>query len=100
MFKYCSLLLPGLLLFATGCNLLPPGDARTESANFQQSAKPVAVDVAVARLGSLKTDIEYIGTTFPLREVALRSRIEGQILNVMVDMGDRVEQGEVVALTI
>ncbi len=97
MFKYCSLLLPGLLLFATGCNLLPPGDARTESANFQQSAKPVAVDVAVARLGSLKKDIEYIGTTFPLREVALRSRIEGQILSVTVDMGDRVEQGQVVA---
>lgn len=97
MFKYCSLLLPGLLLFATGCNLLPPGDAKTESANFQQSAKPVAVDVSVARLGSLKKDIEYIGTTFPLREVALRSRIEGQILNVIVDMGDRVEQGQVVA---
>ena len=95
--QYCSLLLPGLLLFTTGCNLLPPGDAQTESANFQQSAKSVAVDVAVARLGSLKKDIEYIGTTFPLREVALRSRIEGQILSVMVDMGDRVEQGQVVA---
>ena len=97
MFKYCSLLLPGLLLLATGCNLLPPGDARTESANLEQAAKPVAVDVALARLGSLKEDIEYIGTTFPLREVALRSRIEGQILNVMVDMGDRVEQGQVLA---
>lgn len=96
MFKYCSFLIPGLMLFASGCNLLPPGDAQAES-NLQQPAKPVAVDVKVTSLASLENEVEYIGTTFPIREVALRSRIEGQILDIAADMGDRVEQGQAIA---
>lgn len=96
MVKYSSLLFPGLLLLASGCNLTPPGDAQTES-SLQQPAKLVAVDVKVARLGSLTNEIEYIGTTFPLREVALRSRIEGQILDITANISDTVAQGQVLA---
>ena len=91
---YWTILLP-VLLFSTGCGLLPPGDARTESSSPQE--KSVSVDVAVASLGSLEKDTEYVGTTFPVREVSLRSRIEGQILDMTADVGDRVEQGQVLA---
>lgn len=94
---YWLLLLPGLLLFSTGCGLLPPGDAQTESSSSQQQPQSVAVDAAVASLGSLEKDTEYVGTTFPVREVSLRSRIEGQILDLTVDVGDRVERGQVLA---
>ena len=90
---YC--LIPGLLLFTAGCNLLPSGEAKSESFSPQQQS--VAVDVAVASQGSLEKDIEYVGTTFPVREVSLRSRIEGQILSMTVDVGDRVEQGQILA---
>ena len=90
---YWTILIPGLLLTA-GCGLLPPGDAQSESSSPPQQQN-VSVDVAVARLGSLEKDIEYVGTTFPIREVSLRSRIEGQILDISVDVGDRVEQGQV-----
>ena len=89
------LLLPGLLIVAGGCAVLPPGDAQSESSS--PLPKYPAVDIAVARVGSLETDIEYVGTTFPVREVSLRSRIEGQILNMTVDVGDRVERGQVLA---
>ena len=92
---YWSILIPGILLLTAGCGLLPPGDAQTESSSPQE--KSVSVDVAVASLGSLEKDTEYVGTTFPIREVSLRSRIEGQILDMTADVGDRVEQGQVLA---
>ncbi len=89
---YWTILIPGLL-FTAGCGLLPSGDAQSDASSPQQ--QNVSVDVAVARRGSLEKDIEYVGTTFPVREVSLRSRVEGQILNISVDVGDRVEQGQV-----
>ncbi|NJK57613.1 MAG: efflux RND transporter periplasmic adaptor subunit [Pleurocapsa sp. SU_5_0] len=82
-------------LLSSGCSLLPPGDAQSESSRPQE--KSLSVDIAVASLGSLEKDTEYVGTTFPVREVSLRSRIEGQLLDVAVDVGDRVEQGQVLA---
>ncbi|MBE9046116.1 efflux RND transporter periplasmic adaptor subunit [Pleurocapsales cyanobacterium LEGE 10410] len=91
---YC--LIPGLMLLTAGCGSLPPGEAQGEVSDSQQP-QSVAVDVAVASLGSLEKDTEYVGTTFPVREVSLRSRIEGQILNMAVDVGDRLEQGQVLA---
>jgi HlyD family secretion protein len=92
---YWSLLIPGLLLFTAGCGLLPPGDAQSESSLPQE--KSVSVDAAVASLSSLEKNTEYVGTTFPVSEVSLRSRIEGQILDMTADVGDRVEQGQVLA---
>ncbi len=91
------LFLPVLLLISSGCNLLPPGDAQSESESSRPQEKFLSVDIAVASLGSLEQDTEYVGTTFPVREVSLRSRIEGQILDMTVDVGDRVEQNQVLA---
>jgi HlyD family secretion protein len=92
---YWTIFLPGLLLTAS-CGLLPPGDAQSDSSPQQQQQSPT-VNTAVASQGSLKKNTEYVGTTFPVREVSLRSRIEGQLLDVTVDVGDRVEQGQVLA---
>ena len=85
------------MLFTAGCSSLPPGEAQSESSSPQQQQQSVAVDAAVASLGSLEKETEYVGTTFPVQEVALRSRIEGQILDMTVDVGDRVEQDQVLA---
>ena len=82
-------------MLITGCDFMPPGDTQSDSRPAQKPEKSTSVDVAVARQGSLEKDTQYIGTTFPVREVSLRSRVEGQILDLGVDVGDRVEQGQV-----
>jgi len=89
------LLLPGFLVVTAGCNLMPAGDAQGDSRPTPE--KLPSVDVAVARQGSLEKDIQYVGTTFPVGEVSLRSQVEGQILDLNVDVGDLVEKGQILA---
>ena len=84
-------------MLTTGCNPMPPGDAQSNISPPKQKSKPLAVDVETVRQGSLGKDLQYVGTTFPVQEVSLRSRIEGQILDLSVDVGDRVEKGQVLA---
>jgi multidrug efflux pump subunit AcrA (membrane-fusion protein) len=55
------------------------------------------VDVAIAKTGVLEKPIEYIGTTTPVREVSLRAQVEGRLLNLNVDEGDPVKQGQILA---
>ena len=85
----------GLLILATGCSQIPPEDNQSTSLPVEQQRQAQSVDTAIASQGSLAKQIEYTGTTFPVREVSLRSRIEGQILKLNVDVGDRVEKGQV-----
>ncbi|MEN9229362.1 MAG: efflux RND transporter periplasmic adaptor subunit [Thermostichus sp. DG02_5_bins_236] len=59
------------------------------------SARPVSVDVARAQAGSLSADFRYTGTTQPLRQATLRTRTEGLLLELSVDVGDPVTQGQV-----
>ena len=88
------LLLPGLCLLTTGC-LGSGKDAEIDSVSSESRA--IAVDVAKASFDSLEPETEYVGTTFPVREVAIRSRTEGQIIDLAADVGDRVQQGQVLA---
>ena len=83
------------LLFPTGCGLISPGDAQTQSARPRQQA--AAVDVAVARRVQLNDVQEFTGTTLPYREVSLRSQVAGQVLDISVDVDNPVRRGQVLA---
>jgi HlyD family secretion protein len=92
-----------LMLTASGCGLLPKGtaDAQVKSPDRAKGGigqdQPIAVDVAIAATANLSSQREYTGTTQPFQEVIIRAQTEGQLRQLNVDVGDRVEQGQTLA---
>jgi HlyD family secretion protein len=91
------LLLLGAGVALTSCGVLPEREAQAQQEQGQRGNGAVAVETAIARAGSLTSQLEYTGTTEPVRQVSLRSQVEGQLLDLAVDVGDRVRQGQVLA---
>jgi len=88
-----------LLLFSGlvgGCMVDQKTEAQEERRGMGRD-RPVSVDVIRVDRESLQEVREYIGTTEPVREVILRSQAEGQLLNLSVDVGDRVTAGQTIA---
>ncbi len=85
-----------LMLGSVGCNVIPDTEEKEEeTANFEE--RTPSVDVAIARTDSIRDAVEYIGTTQPVQTVAVRSQVEGQLLILTADVGDRVTKGELLA---
>ena len=83
---------------------LPLSACFAENIPLSQTANPApkpitipSVDVVKARQGFLTEPKEYIGTTQPLKQVKVKSQAEGQLLTLTVDVGDRVNEGDVIA---
>ena len=83
------------ILLPVGCSPIGSQEAETESREEKQQS--IAVDVAIARQSILEQETEYTGTTFPNRQISVRSRVEGQLLDILVDVGDTVQKGQVLA---
>jgi len=79
----------------SGCSSQNNKDASQAQAQGQKTA--VAVDVAIATLEAIEAENEYTGTTAPIREVSVKSRLEGRLLDLSVDVGDLVENGQAIA---
>ncbi len=92
----CRLGMAIALILPLGCSPIDSGEAQTETPAMKQQ-QIAAVDTAIARADKLGSAQEYTGTTLPQREISVRSRIEGQILDITVDVGDTVTQGQIVA---
>lgn len=83
-----------LLVAAAGCGTSPKETADAQSQRGTERQGPPAVEVAIASTGKVGDELEYTGTTAPVQEVSLRSRVEGQVLSLNVDVGDTVKQGQ------
>ncbi|WP_013323908.1 efflux RND transporter periplasmic adaptor subunit [Gloeothece verrucosa] len=81
----------------SGCENLWEPEADAQSKPRQPQNRSIAVDAAEAGLGKLRQDIEYTGNTTPVREVSLRSQVEGQLQQLNVDVGDEVKLGQILA---
>ncbi|NEQ99228.1 MAG: efflux RND transporter periplasmic adaptor subunit [Cyanothece sp. SIO2G6] len=88
------LILPGILL-SSACSReqgTPVNSPRPE-----QTSPPPLVDIAIAQGATTAAALTYSGTTAPVQTVAVRARTEGQLLDIAVDVGDRVRQGDFLA---
>lgn len=94
MLRISSLIALSLLFGAVmGCRL--PEEAAQAQSTTEAASDIAAVETAIAESGALDEAQEFTGTTEPIRQVSLRSQAEGQILDLGVDVGDSVAEGQV-----
>jgi len=58
---------------------------------------PAAVETGVASLGQISRLVTVSGTVSPIRTVAVNSQVSGALLSVLVQEGDTVREGRVLA---
>lgn len=94
-----SILLLGLfvpLLSSCGELFSSTVDAQPEARESKQESK-ASVESAIAQRKAIREPLTYKGDTAPQQTVTLRSQAEGQLQELTVDAGDRVEQGQTIA---
>ncbi|NMG57790.1 efflux RND transporter periplasmic adaptor subunit [Geitlerinema sp. P-1104] len=94
-------ILLGSLWLTMGCSPNEGESAQAQSSgrgNAQEEGdRTVTVDVAIAEAQTRGRELNYSGSTQPLRRVSLRARSDGQLLTLNADVGDPVFQGQVIA---
>jgi RND family efflux transporter MFP subunit len=90
-----GLMIGGLAIAATACGQPSEPTAQAQQPGEQGGDRPTVVDIATAASADEGARV-YTGTTRPARQVSLRSQAEGRLLNLSVDVGDAVRQGQVV----
>lgn len=73
--------------------LRPAGGDKTDKTRHADA--PIAVKVAPVALQNIPVRIKAVGTVMPFQTVAVRSRIDSQILEVEFHDGDTVKTGDV-----
>ncbi|MBM3745874.1 MAG: efflux RND transporter periplasmic adaptor subunit [Acidobacteria bacterium] len=73
-----------------GCGRQQPMVERRETG-------PIEVQVAPVAARQIQRIVESVGTLFPFDEVVVSAEIEGPVEKVDVDLGDAVQQGQVLA---
>src|SRR4051794_38001031 len=51
-------------------------------------------EVVAVKRGRIQVSVQEVGSVEPLRKVEIKSKVSGQVLEVMVDVGDRVKAGD------
>ena len=74
------------VLSAAACN-------RNQAAAAPPAPPPTAVELAPARATPIDDATEYVGTLKSLRSTSIQPQIDGQITQIYVKSGDRLQQG-------
>lgn len=73
------------------------GDAKSGKGKGKGGRTLAPVAVATARSGNVEVFLNGLGTVTPLRTVAVRSRVDGQLMRVLFKEGQVVKEGELLA---
>ncbi len=91
------LCIAALLSQAAGLAACGVGEASTPSALEQASASPVPVEVAVADRGDIFATYEATSTIASDADAPVPARVAGDVVAILVEEGDTVVQGEILA---
>jgi RND family efflux transporter MFP subunit len=80
------------ILVTSGCQTDTPA-----AASSRPTGQPRTVQVAVAERDSVPRGIEVTGTLAAQDEVQLAMKVPGRVSEMLVDLGDRVSRGQVIA---
>jgi multidrug efflux system membrane fusion protein len=93
--RWVALLLAILVIVAAlvGYRIFHLQPAKTKSA----AAPPVMITTATAEKGDIAVYVDAIGIVTPMNTVAVRSRVDGQLVKIFYEEGQMVHQGDQLA---
>ena len=77
-----------------GSTAVAAGCGRTSSAEVKSDAAPQAIVVANVEAHELRRAIDVVGTLAADEEVTVSSEVEGRVIRIAADLGDRVTAGQ------
>jgi RND family efflux transporter MFP subunit len=83
-----------LILTALGALALA-GCSRQPAVEAKQDLSPVRVRTSPVVARELQRHVEAVGSLFPFEEIVISSEIDGRVVQVNFDLGDRVNLGDV-----
>lgn len=94
LFSVAVLLAVGGVVAVKRDVLWPSGTVGQAPAQAQNAPRAVAVEVAKAERKQLPVQVESLGTVTPIAAVAIKSRLETEIVGVHFTDGSKVKQGD------
>ena len=89
------LLLVGITVFLASCQ--SSEGAGSGSATNAVDDRPVIVQVVKASREAVSEQVSFAGEFRPYQEIDLRARVSGYLHEILADVGDKVQQGQLIA---